>query len=55
MPVFGLVGFALVMLVTPSIRADYLSEFIEYAKANPSKLNLASFGVGTTSHFAGEL
>jgi tripartite-type tricarboxylate transporter receptor subunit TctC len=30
-------------------------EFIAYAKANPRKLNMASGGVGTGSHIAGEL
>lgn len=55
MPVSGLVEFELVMVVTPSVRADGLEGFITYAKANPGALNLASFGAGTTSHLAGEL
>jgi tripartite-type tricarboxylate transporter receptor subunit TctC len=54
-PVSGLVEFALVLLINPSIRADNLEEFIAYANANPGTLNLASFGSGTTSHLAGEL
>ena len=32
-----------------------LAEFISYSKANAGKINVASFGVGTTSHLAGEL
>src|SRR5262249_10358246 len=35
--------------------AKTVPEFIAYAKANPSKLNMASGGIGTPSHMAGEL
>ena len=38
-----------------SIPATNMAEFIAYAKANPGKLSFASFGVGTSNHFAGEL
>ena len=31
-----------------------VAEFISYSKANAGKINVASFGVGTTSHLAGE-
>src|SRR5262249_3281239 len=30
-------------------------EFIAYAKNNPGKINMASSGIGTTQHVAGEL
>jgi tripartite-type tricarboxylate transporter receptor subunit TctC len=54
-PVAGLVRFALVMEVNPKVPAATVPEFIAYAKANPGALSMASFGVGTSSHLAGEL
>ena len=44
-----------VMVVTPSFPANTVPEFIAYAKANPGKVNMASQGVGTSPHVAGEL
>jgi tripartite-type tricarboxylate transporter receptor subunit TctC len=54
-PVSGLIDFPLVMIVNPAIPARTVAEFIAYAKANPGKINMASFGTGSTSHVAGEL
>jgi tripartite-type tricarboxylate transporter receptor subunit TctC len=54
-PVSGLIDFPLVMVVNPSIPARTVAEFIAYAKGNPGKINMASFGTGSTSHVAGEL
>lgn len=54
-PVAGLVRFALVLEVNPKLPATTVAELIAYAKANPSLLSMASFGVGTSSHLAGEL
>jgi tripartite-type tricarboxylate transporter receptor subunit TctC len=44
-----------VMVVTPSLPAKTVPEFIAYAKANPGKINMASPGPGTTTHVLGEM
>ena len=54
-PVAGLISVPMVLLVNPSFPATTFAEFIAYAKANPGKINLASPGVGTPMHVAGEL
>ncbi len=55
MPVASVVRAPLVMTVNPSVPANTVAEFIAYAKSNPGKLNMASGGVGSTPHVAGEL
>jgi tripartite-type tricarboxylate transporter receptor subunit TctC len=54
-PVAGISREASVMVVTASVPANTVSEFIAYAKANPGKLNMVSGGNGTVSHMSGEL
>jgi len=45
----------LALEVTPSFPARTVPEFIAYAKANPGKLTMATPGIGSTPHLAGEL
>src|SRR5689334_6046083 len=54
-PVSAIIDFPLVLLAHPSLPAKTVPELIAYAKANPGKINIGSFGTGTTSHVAGEL
>jgi hypothetical protein len=54
-PVASLVRGPLIMEVNPSFPAKTIPEFIAYAKANPGKINMASAGIGNTTHVAGEL
>jgi tripartite-type tricarboxylate transporter receptor subunit TctC len=54
-PVAGIFRVPLVMVVNPSFPAKTVPEFIAYAKANPAKVNMASPGIGSVQHVAGEL
>jgi len=54
-PVAGISRDPNVIVVNPSFPVHTLPEFIAYAKANPGKINMASPGVGTSPHMAGEL
>jgi tripartite-type tricarboxylate transporter receptor subunit TctC len=53
-PVAGLVRLPMVLLVNPSFPVTTFADFIAYAKANPGKINMASPGIGTPMHVAGE-
>jgi tripartite-type tricarboxylate transporter receptor subunit TctC len=44
-----------VLEATLSLPPKTLSEFIAYAKSNPGKINMASNGIGSGPHVAGEL
>jgi tripartite-type tricarboxylate transporter receptor subunit TctC len=54
-PISGLNDFPMGMITNPTVPAKTVAEFIAYAKDNPGRINMASFGTGTTSHVAGEL
>ena len=47
--------FPNVLVVNPSLPINNVRELVEYAKANPGKMNMASAGVGSTSHLAGTI
>jgi len=54
-PVAGVTREALVMVVHPSVPANTVPEFLAYAKANTSKIKMASTGNGSSPHVTGEL
>jgi tripartite-type tricarboxylate transporter receptor subunit TctC len=54
-PIASLVRGPLIMEVNPAFPAKTVPEFIAYAKANPGRINMASAGIGNTTHVAGEL
>ncbi|HET8749004.1 MAG TPA: tripartite tricarboxylate transporter substrate binding protein [Ramlibacter sp.] len=54
-PVAGIVRVPNVMTVTKNFPAKTVAEFIEYAKKNPGKVNMASSGSGTSVHLSGEM
>jgi tripartite-type tricarboxylate transporter receptor subunit TctC len=54
-PVASIIRVPLVLELNPLVPAKTIPEFIAYAKANPGKISMASPGIGTASHMAGEL
>jgi tripartite-type tricarboxylate transporter receptor subunit TctC len=54
-PVGNIIRVPLVMVINPSLSAKTVPEFIAHAKANPSKINMASAGAGGSDHMSGEM
>ncbi len=54
-PVAGVISYPMIMVAHPSVPARNVAELIAYARANPSKVTMASFGGGSASHLAAEL
>ena len=54
-PVAGVVSTVNLLLANPSGPAKTVPELVAYAKANSGKLNMASAGIGSPPHLAGEL
>ena len=54
-PIASIARTPLLMEVNPSFPAKTVPDFIAYAKANPGKINMATAGIGSSVHLAGEL
>jgi len=54
-PIAGVVRAPFVMEINPSVPAKTVPEFIAYAKSNSGKISVASAGIGSGPHLAGEL
>jgi tripartite-type tricarboxylate transporter receptor subunit TctC len=54
-PITLAAGVPNVMVINSKLPVNTVAEFIEYAKARPGQLNMASSGNGTSIHLSGEL
>ena len=54
-PVTQLATIDLLLGVYPQVPAKSVSELVALARAQPGKLNYASFGIGSIAHMAGEM
>ncbi len=54
-PIASVLRQTQVILAHPSLEAKTIPELIAFAKANPGKITMASAGVGSFGHLAGEL
>lgn len=54
-PLTQVMKSATVLIAHPSMPFNNMTELVAYAKANPGKLNFASYSQGSTSHLNGEL
>jgi tripartite-type tricarboxylate transporter receptor subunit TctC len=53
--VAGINSSPMVLEANPAVTATSVAELTTYAKANPGKISLGNFGIGSTSHVVGEL
>jgi tripartite-type tricarboxylate transporter receptor subunit TctC len=53
-PIGNVTGTALVLVARADAPFKSVAELVAYAKANPTKVNMGSSGVGTTTHMVGE-
>jgi tripartite-type tricarboxylate transporter receptor subunit TctC len=54
-PVSQVTAQGYILTIHPSVPAKSVSEFVQYLKANPNKLNYSSSGIGSPIHMSGEL
>ena len=54
-PVTQITSIACILAVHPSLPVKSVKDFVDYAKANPGKLNYGSAGAGSLQHVSGAL
>jgi len=54
-PVAQISAHGYVLVIHPSLPAKTVTEFAQYLKTNPDKINYASSGIGSPLHMSGEL
>jgi len=54
-PVAGTVRYPLIVVTNTTLPVRTFAEFIHFAKSNPGKVSMASFGIGTSGHLSWEL
>jgi tripartite-type tricarboxylate transporter receptor subunit TctC len=54
-PVAAIASVPMVLIVHPSVPVTTVPELLAHIKANPGTINMATPGIGTTPHLAGEL
>ena len=54
-PVHAMSASPLIMVVNAASPYKNVKEFVDYAKANPDKINFGTSGTGTSQHLTGEL
>jgi len=54
-PISVLSDAALILTVNPAVQAQTVAELVDLAKKNAGQLSYASFGIGSSSHLAGEM
>ena len=54
-PLAGIVSYPLVLVINTSLPSKSLAEFASFARTNPARVTMASFGIGTSGHLSWEL
>lgn len=54
-PISVLSDAALILTVNPAVQAQTVADLVDLAKKNAEQLSYASFGIGSSSHLAGEM
>jgi tripartite-type tricarboxylate transporter receptor subunit TctC len=54
-PIAAVATTSIILVVNPSFPAKSVTELVDYAKANPGKVNFSSGGIGVLPHLIGEM